>query len=42
MTVVVISVVTLAYDKMQRSDRPQNAAYTRVPEYGAISYKNEL
>mmetsp|Transcript_23686 Transcript_23686/g.71040 ORF Transcript_23686/g.71040 Transcript_23686/m.71040 type:complete len:102 (-) Transcript_23686:41-346(-) len=41
LTIVIISIVTLAYDKMQRSERPQGA-YTRVPEYGAISYKNEL
>ena len=40
-TIVVISVVVLAYDKILQRDRP-NTGYRGMPEYGAISYKNEL
>ena len=40
-TIVVISIVVLAYDKILQRDRP-NTGYRGMPEYGAISYKNEL
>mmetsp|Transcript_13014 Transcript_13014/g.40115 ORF Transcript_13014/g.40115 Transcript_13014/m.40115 type:complete len:104 (-) Transcript_13014:41-352(-) len=43
-TIVILSVVTLAWDKLQQRDRPKSGF--GVPAYGAIggavNYKNEL